>query len=557
MTETVGRFQVLERLGQGGMCEVFIGRPTEPQPEDPELVVLKRVLPEFAKESMHERMLLDEASILARLQHRNIVRLIDMCRAKNSTFVVLEYLAGHDLAAISKELGIRGTRIPLTFTLSVLADAAAGLAHAHGMRAADGRALGIVHRDVSPHNIMVCYDGAVKLLDFGVAKANERITRTQTGMLKGKIAYMAPEQANGDEVTSRSDIFALGIVLYELTVGKRPFRARGEIALLRQVLACDVEWPTEIYDSFSKPLEDLMRSMLAKNPAQRPSGSEAAAQMRALIEDFSDEERVDSAPAAVLHRYFPERWKEVNELRAGRAPASSDPLLSSTRSPSQLVVTAEGAPVLDDAVATATNDRAATSARTLASATEEVLPSVEEVPLEVPQMPVPDVVMSFENSVTHIDVSSPPPPQRWARIVDGLEGRVRFRFEVGIEDDAGSFAAFVSAVAALRPEVTTLDLEAVPVSLAPALASTRARLVSLQRPASECLSCGAAVPAFSYNPDGADWEDRARCPACKAMVARPTVTTSAPQRQRRLWVVAAAAGGLVLVAVTLALVAGG
>jgi len=211
----LGRYRIVRRMAVGGMAEIFLAR-VEGLRGFERLVVCKRLLPQYAPNQNLVRMFLDEARLMATLNHPNVTQVHDVGEARGSYFFAMEYVHGEDLRTILRASTQRGEPLPIEISVGIIADAAAGLHHAHEKRGSDGAPLEIVHRDVSPSNVLVSFDGAVKLTDFGVAKWALQESRTRQGTLKGKCAYMAPEQCRGEAVDARSDVFALGILLYEL-----------------------------------------------------------------------------------------------------------------------------------------------------------------------------------------------------------------------------------------------------------------------------------------------------------------------------------------------------
>jgi serine/threonine protein kinase len=218
---TVGRYELIHRLGQGGMAAVFLGRATGRAGFE-KLVAVKVIHPHLAAEPDFVEMFLDEARIAARLHHPHVVEILDLDEDEDASFMVMEYVEGETLASLLRQLRKQGERLPL------VADACEGLAAAHDLTDADGRPMHLVHRDVSPHNLLVSMDGRVKVVDFGIAKATGRRSSTRTGQLRGKLAYMSPEQASSGAIDHRTDLFALGAVLWELLVNERLFTAVSE-----------------------------------------------------------------------------------------------------------------------------------------------------------------------------------------------------------------------------------------------------------------------------------------------------------------------------------------
>ncbi|MCA9672011.1 MAG: serine/threonine protein kinase [Myxococcales bacterium] len=244
--ERFGAYELLERLGVGGMAEVFLARHLD-HPE--QLVALKRVLPHFADSSVFSAMFLDEVRIAERLSHPNIVGAYESGRGPDGrAYLALEFVHGRSLEDIHKLVaaGSGDRHEGLAVLLFVVRCVAEALAYAHEQRDADGLPSGIVHRDVSPTNVLVGFDGSVKLIDFGVAKSRARLVQTSGGQLKGRLAYMSPEQASGGAVDQRSDLFSLGVVLYEMLTNVKLFGAPNDIACLDRVINAYVPDPSDV-----------------------------------------------------------------------------------------------------------------------------------------------------------------------------------------------------------------------------------------------------------------------------------------------------------------------
>jgi serine/threonine-protein kinase len=278
-------YKVLRKLGKGGMAEVFLARQ-EGMAGVRRLTVIKRLLPQFSQVSDVAEMLLDEARIAAQLTHPNIVQIYELGKDEGQYFIAMEFVDGCDLATLARIERHRQSRLPLRLSLRVVSEAAMGLDYAHRQMGLDGRPLNIVHRDVSPQNIMCSREGAVKVADFGIAKAAGKVQVTQVGVVKGKVQYMSPEQYTGAPVDHRSDIFSLGVVLYQLTTGRLPrVSERGEI-VMRRVLEGSIPKPSEIRSDYPDELEAIVMRALAQNPDERYAD---AASFRDDLLDFSRE----------------------------------------------------------------------------------------------------------------------------------------------------------------------------------------------------------------------------------------------------------------------------
>ena len=239
----VGRYQLLRRLAIGGMAELHLACAMGVGGFQ-KVVVLKRVLPHLAADAGFVRMFLDEARLAAHLDHPNIVQVIDSGEAAGEYFYAMEYVHGRNVRELLGAASHAGG-MPLAVALTIAVGIAAALEHAHGRVDLEGRPLDLVHRDVSPSNVLVSYDGAVKLTDFGIAKAATRTQETTAGTMKGKIGYMSPEQCRGEAVDRRSDIFSLGVVLFELTTCERLFFGDSDFAVLNKVVSSNSTTPSE------------------------------------------------------------------------------------------------------------------------------------------------------------------------------------------------------------------------------------------------------------------------------------------------------------------------
>jgi serine/threonine protein kinase/streptogramin lyase len=218
----VGRYHILRRLARGGMAELFLARATGIENFE-KLVVLKRILPEHAGQGRLVRLFLDEARLAATLHHNNIAQVFDIGKVGSTFFFAMEYVEGADVQRIWQVSADAGEPVPLAQALAIAIGTASGLHHAHELTDSSGRPRGIIHRDVSPSNVLVGHDGSVKLVDFGIARMNQDRDRTEPGVLRGKLAYMSPEQLRGEPLDRRSDIYSLGVLLFELTTGTQLF----------------------------------------------------------------------------------------------------------------------------------------------------------------------------------------------------------------------------------------------------------------------------------------------------------------------------------------------
>ncbi|WNG16496.1 serine/threonine-protein kinase [Cystobacter fuscus] len=266
---TVGRYNLLTRLAVGGMAEIWLARQAGPQGFE-KFVAIKRILDSLSSDADFVSMFLDEARLAAQLNHPHIVQIIDLGEEEGAYYIAMEYLPGENLASIARACTRQNKQLPMTHAVRIIAHAAEGLAYAHAKLGPDGALLGIVHRDVSPQNILVTYEGVVKVLDFGIAKAATRESQTMAGQVRGKAAYMSPEQARGQPLDARSDIFSLGIVLFELVTGTRLFPSMEPLGAMN-ALAGETPLPVahERNPSVPESLSRIIGRALARNPGQR------------------------------------------------------------------------------------------------------------------------------------------------------------------------------------------------------------------------------------------------------------------------------------------------
>ncbi|HEY6176881.1 MAG TPA: serine/threonine-protein kinase, partial [Kofleriaceae bacterium] len=277
----LGRYTLLRSLGAGGMAELFLARADGIE-GFAKLVALKRILPHKASNERFVRMLLNEARLVAGLDHPNIAQVHDIGLEHGEYFFAMEYVHGQDLAHILHRAPLH--KLHLENALHIAIGVCAGLHCAHIARDTTGRALDIVHRDVSPSNVLVSYQGAVKLVDFGVAKAATLVSETREGVIKGKYGYMSPEQCLGDALDRRSDVFAVGILLWEMTVGRRLYMFKGELASLQRIVYADAPRPSKYVPQYPEQLERIVMRALARDPRQRYDSAE---QLQLDLEQFA------------------------------------------------------------------------------------------------------------------------------------------------------------------------------------------------------------------------------------------------------------------------------
>jgi serine/threonine-protein kinase len=315
----LGKYEIIRGVAVGGMAELYLARAAALEEFD-RLVALKRILPQYAADEEFVRMFLDEARLTAKLHHPNIAQVYDIGMDTGGLFFTMEFIHGENAQTLLRAADIKGTPVPLAIAVAIARSVAAGLYAAHEQKGPDGHALGIVHRDVSPSNVVVSFDGNVKLIDFGVAKARGRHTKTKSGTIKGKVSYMSPEQCRGESLDHRSDVFSLGILLYELTTTEKLFMADNEFALIGQIAYEDVRRPTERFPDYPRELEAIVMRAMSRSLNRRYQN------MRELedhLTEFARKHSLDISSAALsayMRENFPDSFRTweamlVNEAR--------------------------------------------------------------------------------------------------------------------------------------------------------------------------------------------------------------------------------------------------
>ncbi|HEX2659541.1 MAG TPA: serine/threonine-protein kinase [Polyangia bacterium] len=293
----VGRFTILSHLASGGMAELYIARQEAVGGFEKNLVV-KMLQEKYAKNPRVLEMFLDEARLAAKLNHQNIVHVYDVDKTEDTHYIAMEYIHGETVTDIVRRSIARGEFLPLEHAVQIVADTAAGLDYAHSSRDADGRPTRIVHRDVSPSNILVTYEGITKIVDFGIARVQDQI-REESGMRPGKVSYMSPEQVRGEIADHRADIYAMGIILYEITVGRRLWRGPPDV-VMKRILEEQIPPPTYVRRGYPPALELIIMKALEKRPADR---QQSAAELQRELLEFMEESGLKSGPRR-LARYM-------------------------------------------------------------------------------------------------------------------------------------------------------------------------------------------------------------------------------------------------------------
>jgi len=305
----VTRYELLDRIGVGGMAEIFRGKAVAAGGfEKP--VAIKRILPHLSQDKRFVELLIAEAKVLSLLKHRNIVQIFDVGLGDDAQyFLVMEYVDGKDLGAVQRGVEAKRRRIPFDLCLHIGAEICEALEHAHSAKAPDGKPMSLVHRDVSPSNILLSRAGEIKLTDFGIAKRAEQ-EQTGSGAVRGKFAYISPEQARNEHIDPRSDVFSVAVVLWELVTNQRLFSGMGDLEALRAVREAQVRRPSEADSRLTPELDALLMTALARDPKRRPTAGQFGAQLQSMR--YSLEQTVGD-PATELAKII-ENAEQVERL---------------------------------------------------------------------------------------------------------------------------------------------------------------------------------------------------------------------------------------------------
>jgi serine/threonine-protein kinase len=343
--QAVGRYVMYGELASGGMASVHIGRLVGPEGFS-RAVAIKRLHPHLAKDPEFRTMFLDEARLAARIRHPNVVPTIDVVTTEGELFLVMEYVHGESLARLIRAAIARGEAIAPGLAAAVVADVLVGLHAAHSLTDAKGRTLDVVHRDVSPQNVLVGLDGTARVLDFGVAKTLGRIQTTRDGRIKGKLGYMAPEQLDGT-ATRATDIYAASVVLWEMLTGRRLYLSNEQAHVIKMIAAGDVKPPSAFVTGLPAAIDDVVMRGLAKDPSARfDIALDMATALRAAVGEAAAPRDVTAWVEALAAQSLAERAAQIAEIDSrasvGAIRAATQPGgASSAREPGQATVTME------------------------------------------------------------------------------------------------------------------------------------------------------------------------------------------------------------------------
>src|SRR5216684_5286601 len=351
-----GKYLLLDRIAVGGMAEIFLARQTGVEGFE-KTVVLKRIRPHLGDKKSFVRMFLNEAKLAAQLNHPNIIQIHDLGKVGDSYFIAMEYLFGRDMRRVIPKAEQQGIAFPIVYACKIASQVLEGLFYAHQKTDLQGQPLGIVHRDVTPENIFVSFDGGVKVLDFGIAKAANQVEMTRAGEIKGKLSYMSPEQCMGEPLDNRSDIFSLGVVLYEWVTGFKLFTGESDVAVLKSITDGKIYKPSYFKSDVPEPIEQILMRALEKDPGQRyqsawemqyeldrflagneftPSNQHLATFMKQLFADEMDAERARLSGSPEVQR--------LAQLDVDKLTEPSGPRYLGVPTPRQVTLPGRGQP---------------------------------------------------------------------------------------------------------------------------------------------------------------------------------------------------------------------
>ena len=319
-----GKYLLIDKLATGGMAELYRAKITGVQGFE-KLIAIKKILPHLNEEQALIDSFIDEAKLAALLHQQNIVQIYDFGNIGEIYFIAMEYLFGKDLRTISRKAAEKELPISVEYALFIISCVCAGLDYAHNLKDFQGNALNIVHRDISPQNVLITYEGDVKIVDFGIAKAASKSSLTETGMIKGKVAYMSPEQAGGAIIDHRSDIFSTGILLYELVTGKRMFQG-DTLQILSMVRNAEFDPPEEVLSGLPEELYRIINRALTKGPDERyQSCGEFHEDVEECLAQFSLRPNASGLSKYMKSLFVDEITSEMRMLKeVGRLSAQGD-----------------------------------------------------------------------------------------------------------------------------------------------------------------------------------------------------------------------------------------
>ncbi|MGE3546423.1 MAG: serine/threonine-protein kinase [Kofleriaceae bacterium] len=472
----LGDYELLTRLASGGMAEVFVARSRV----NGDIVIVKQMLQKFVNNPEFVEMFLDEGRVISQLSHPNVVSMRSFGFHDDLPYLAMEYLHGVDLRTLMRTLALRRRMMPIEAVIYIISCICAGLHHAHNAHTIDNRPMDIIHRDVSPQNVVITFDGGVKLIDFGIAKARGRSHETRSGALKGKVPYMSPEQVRSGKIDRRTDVYAVGVMLYELIVGRRPYvgnKANGldEFGLMMAIVNHDIVPASAVRAGLHPKLNAVIMKALEVQAADRYQSADELRNALVAVAQELDMVATPEQLAGLMVRTLGQRisWAE--------AARSNERIVEQVSSLEHCKTTVDERhdPLTVDPSEVAPELRLKTG-----EAQRPGKPNVTDVSAQ--SSPVVDKVV--DANVTRLKFRRPIDSGfRWGRLLDGIEGVVEIDFSNSPELTSVSTSSAADAVRRLGSEVSEIRLIAAPISLATQL-EQRCTILSVAA-SGRCTNC--------------------------------------------------------------------
>jgi serine/threonine protein kinase len=520
VTTIVGNYELVAQLASGGMAETHIARSRL----DGSIVVVKQLLPAFAGSAEFIEMFIDEGRVISSLRHPNVVALREFGFHAELPFLAMEYLHGVDLRTLVRTLIQRKRQqVPSDVALYIVTSMCAGLHHAHEARTIDGKPMQVTHRDVSPQNVVITFDGAVKLIDFGIATARGRSHETRAGALKGKIPYMAPEQVRSAAADRRADIYATGVVLYELLTRRRPYLGKqprmNEFALMMAIANHEVVPIDTLRPDLPPALAHVVMKAISLEPEDR---YHTAAAMQSDLEAIARDLGMTLGPGR-LAQMMEDVIARHQVMERSTSPAQIADLMS------EVEIIREQ--VDDERYDPSTVDRSELGSVSVGrAAAVSPASTTAAAPERAPGVVVDKIVERDRTRLRFL--REPDPGFRWGRMLDGVEGIVEIDF-TGVGLTSSSIPVAREALQALGTEVENIQLISAPIALAAEL-DGRCRIVSASC-RGFCPSCATRRVAVLEYTDLRDRLSQGRdvpCPQCRARLVEIELSTAAPDTRQ-------------------------
>jgi serine/threonine-protein kinase len=504
------RYETLRVIASGGMATVHLGRALGAGGFE-RLVAIKVMHPHLASEPEFLAMFLDEARLAARIRHPNVVSTLDVQQDEGGVFLVMDFIEGPSLQQVNRALKKSGREMPLGILLQIFLDTLAGLHAAHELRDGSGKPLNLVHRDVSPQNILICVDGIARITDFGVARAEERITSTHSGQLKGKIGYMSPEQARSEPIDRRTDVYAAGVILWEALTGERLIRGANEALMFASVAASDHPLPREVNPAVPQALNDACMRALRRSPDDRFATAAAFAD---AIEKAAEADGISVASARTVAAFITALDLHTRPVDLPAAPVTSP---NSIRPPASQVTPTPARAASSALASSAASPLSSRSGAPVSSRAEAAgdaaLPSTTSPAVAFPLSSADPTPSSRAPALPH-DASAPPEERRSSS---------RLLAILGI---AAALSVAAAALVMTRGDGAEPSLAANAQSPAGAQPSANAQATSAapSQPGGEQPALDAALDAGVSDASSA----AAQAPSAPATQAAPTAAGGAP-----------------------------